>query len=177
MLSCICQRITILWETFEETFKNFEVLLLHVFAKVFSAKFGGVTFFDSTCKKSGKFSPWNLILQQFAKVFCHESFPLYDMVFKKGRIYMSWTSRIPVLGRSYKSQYCSSCLHDKLYLAFLSVFYYISDQKLHMWPIFACSSCACVCAHCSCPWVQIDVYRVYNDSSMFHIGSNVPTLK
>ena len=51
VLSCVCQRITILWETFEETFTNFEVLLL--FAKVFSAKFGDVTFFD---EQSGKFS-------------------------------------------------------------------------------------------------------------------------
>ena len=32
-------------------------------------------------------------------------------------------------------------------IAFVSVYYCISDQKLHMWPISACSSCACVCAH------------------------------
>ena len=97
---------------FRGNFYNFEVLLL--FAKVFSANLG-LWRHQQAIRES--FLLENLILQQFAKVFYHESSRY--MVWCLWRD-MSWTSRFPVLGRSYKSWDCFPCLHDNSFcLGFL----------------------------------------------------------
>ena len=63
----------------EKTLANFAVLWL--FAKVFSAKFGGmVSFGTAWASNPQKFSPRKSYFHQFAQVFSLESFPLYGTV-------------------------------------------------------------------------------------------------
>ena len=62
----------------EKTFVNFVPLWL--FAKVFSAKFGGMASLARHKRViRGTFLRGNRIFHQFAKVFSLESFPLYGM--------------------------------------------------------------------------------------------------
>ena len=60
----------------EKTFANFVVLWL--FTKVFSGKFGGVASFCMA--KESNLRKFFRIFNQFAKVFSLESFPLYSIL-------------------------------------------------------------------------------------------------
>ena len=63
----------------EKTFANF--LVLWLFTKVFSTKFGGVASFAmAKASNPRKFFCENRIFHQFAKVFSLESFPLYSIL-------------------------------------------------------------------------------------------------
>ena len=60
----------------EKTFANFKVLWL--FVKVFSMKFGGIMSLAAPSSNPQNFGCENPVFYQFAIVFSHESFPLYN---------------------------------------------------------------------------------------------------